>query len=157
MTKYLGGNWLAGLGFVSPSSHYYFGLPNGSIRDPDLGVLNAVMTMGVIGAVLIYVPVLGTLSHILKRVSAKGPGVRYEWLSYGGAIWIVATLTSSATLVTLFSPGGLVLSSVFLTVLAHPSVTGALARRAQSSGRTVFAEVPSSLERRRSHLVPAAR
>jgi hypothetical protein len=33
-------------------------LPDGSIRNGDVGVLNAVMTMGVIGAALIYAPLV---------------------------------------------------------------------------------------------------
>jgi hypothetical protein len=121
MTAYLGEKWPAGLGFISPSAHYFFGLPLGSIRDSDLGVLNAVMTMGVVGAALIYFPVVLMLINCLRRSSAPLT-IEYSWLRYGGAIWIVATLVSSVTLVTLFSPSGLVLSAVFLTVLSHPSV-----------------------------------
>lgn len=137
MTTYLGGSWLGGLGFISPSAHYFFGLPLGSIRDTDLGVLNAVMTMGVIGAVLIYLPVVIMLVFCL-RSSAGVEAPPYGWLRYGGAVWIVGTLASSVTLVTLFSAGGLVLSAVFLTLLASPDVLPArrtaaaavLARRA---------------------------
>jgi hypothetical protein len=119
MLRYLGEEWPAGLGFVPPKSHYFQGLPEGSIRDSDVGVLNAVMTMGVVGAALVYLPVLCMLLFALRRSARIG---RHAWLRYGTAVWIVATLGSSITLVTLFSASGLVLSAVLLAVLAHPSV-----------------------------------
>lgn len=124
MTSLLGGHWLAGLGLTPPSVHYYPQFPAGSIRDPDLGVLNAVMTIGVVGAALIYLPLLVALVHCMRRARTRIRG-RVPWLNYGGQIWIVATITSSITLVTLFSPSGLALSAVILTILSHASVTGA--------------------------------
>jgi hypothetical protein len=129
-TGYLGGQWPLGLGLVPPASHYFEGLPEGSIRDTDLGVLGAITTMGVIGAMLIYAPVVLMLVHCLRRSARQ---TKYYWLRYGGAVWIAATLASSATLVTLSSTSGLVLTAVFLTVLAHPSVSGALAPMAAVS------------------------
>lgn len=131
MTHYLGGNWLAGLGFISPNAHYFIGLPSGSIEDPDLGVLNAVMPMGMIGAAAIYLPVVLVLGHSLRRSSGS---VEHAWLRYGGVIWIVATLISSATLVTLFSTSGLALSAVLLTVLTHPLVIGRRSHAAAFAG-----------------------
>jgi O-antigen ligase/polysaccharide polymerase Wzy-like membrane protein len=121
MTHYLGAQWLGGLGFLSPAAHYFAGVPHGSIEDPDLGVLNAVMPMGVIGAALIYLPVALIAIQCL-RVSA-GPS-RYSWLRYGVAIWAVATLVSSVTLVTLFSTSGLALAAVLLSVAACAGVFG---------------------------------
>ncbi len=126
MKAYLGDRWLSGLGFIPPSRHYFESLPHGSIRDSDLGVLNAVMTMGVIGAVLIYLPVIWMLIDCLRRRSLR-QSAEYSWLRYGGAIWIVATLVSSITLVTLFSTSGLVLVSVGVMILVHPCVSGILA------------------------------
>lgn len=135
MTMYLGGSWLTGLGFLPPSVHYFFGLPDGSILDSDLGVLNAVMTMGVVGAILIYLPLFLVLAQCLQRTrtSVVRP---YEWLRFGGAVWILATLLSSITLVTLFSTSGLVLTAVALTVLVHPSVIGMPAHSAVPLGRS---------------------
>ncbi len=123
LTGYLGEHWLFGLGFVPPSFHFYVGLPEGSIRDSDLGVLNAVATMGAVGAVLIYAPALLTLVHCFRRSSIQA---HYYWLRYGGAIWIAAALISSVTLVTLFSASGLTLAAVFATILLNPAVTGEL-------------------------------
>jgi hypothetical protein len=124
MTAILGERWPFGLGFVPPFSHFYPGLPGGSIRDPDVGVLNAVMTMGILGAILIYVPVVVMLVTCLRRLSTRRIS-EFNWLYFGGAVWIVATLASSVTLITLFSTSGLALAAVFLTVLAHPSISEA--------------------------------
>jgi hypothetical protein len=121
MEHYLGGNWLEGLGFISPEVHYFAGLPSGSIEDPDLGVLNAIMPMGIVGAALIYLAPALILSRCLRRSYGES---QYAWLRYGGAIWIVAMLISSITLVSLFSTSGLALVAVLLTVLIHPSVAG---------------------------------
>ncbi|MBA3806812.1 MAG: hypothetical protein H0X28_00240 [Solirubrobacterales bacterium] len=134
MKFYLGEQWIGGLGFLSPSVHYFDGLPHGSIEDPDLGVLNAIMPMGAIGAALIYLPVVLTLIMCLRR--SAGPS-RYAWLRYGGAIWIVASLTSSVTLVTLFSTSGLALAAVLLTVLVDPDVAGNPQARARVPARPV--------------------
>jgi hypothetical protein len=141
MTAYLGEKWPAGFGFVPPANHYFEGLPEGSIRNSDVGVLNAVMTMGAIGAAFIYLPVVLMLLACLRRVPRRllGP---YGWLRYGGAIWIVAALVSSATLVTFFSASGLAMSAVLLTVLAHPSVAGDT-RTVESSSRMRFAAGPA--------------
>lgn len=123
MTAYLGEQWPVGLGFIPPSVHYFLGVPLGTIQDPDVGVLNAVVTMGVIGAALIYLPLLVTLIICLRRPTVPLTA-QYDWLRYGGAIWIMATFVSSVTLVTLFSTSGLVLTAVILIILAHPSVSG---------------------------------
>jgi hypothetical protein len=156
MTAYLGGHWLSGLGFVPPSAHYYVGLPFGSIQDPDLGVLNAVMTTGVIGAALIYLPIVLVGIYCLHRSSA--PLItQYDWLRYGGAIWVVATLISSVTLVTLFSTSGLVLSAVFLMILAHPSVCGDPVQISAVSSALDSSAIPtSSGHRNRSYQGRAA-
>jgi hypothetical protein len=146
MTAILGDKWPAGLGFISPTAHYFVGLPEGSIRDSDVGVLNAVMTMGAIGAALIYLPVFAMLISCLRRAPRERNA--YGWMRLGGAIWILATLISSVTLVTLFSPSGLAMTAVLLTVLAHPSVSeprSAVNARARARlGPTRLAEYPAS-------------
>ncbi len=122
MTSLLGEHWPFGLGFVPPFSHYFLGLPGGSIRDPDVGALNAVMTMGVLGAILIYFPVIVVLIDCLHRLSQHRAS-EFSWLYCGGAIWIVATLASSVTLITLFSTSGLALTAVYLTLLVQTSAS----------------------------------
>jgi hypothetical protein len=124
-------------------------LPEGSIQDADVGVLNAVMTMGVVGAALVCIPVVLTLASCLRRSSGQWDG-QYAWLRYGGAVWIVATLVSSVTLVTLFSTSGLALTAVFVTVLAHPSVSGTLETSdAASTARMPHRSLPDGLVMRR--------
>jgi hypothetical protein len=118
MIALLGGRWPVGLGFIPPATHFFADLPLGSLRDPDLGVLNAVMTMGVVGAGVLYFAVIVTACGALRmlvrpRVSDD------EWLRYGGAVWLVAALVSSITLVTLFSVSGLVLTSVVIFILVQ--------------------------------------
>jgi hypothetical protein len=123
MTHVLGPEWLTGLGLVPPSAHWFVGLPRGSLRNSDVGVLSALMTIGAIGAFLIYLPVAMTLVSLLRRAPAAA-GERYRWLRYGGAMWALCTLVSSITLTTLFSVSGAAMTGVFLTLLAHPSVLG---------------------------------
>jgi hypothetical protein len=123
MISLLGTHWPLGLGLTPPSVHFYTQFPFGSIRDPDVGVLNAVMTIGVVGTLLIYLPLIATLVHCMRR-SRLAIRDRFSWMNYGGQIWILATLGSSITLVTLFSPSGVVLSAVILAVLSQPLVIG---------------------------------
>jgi hypothetical protein len=124
MISILGTHWPLGLGLTPPVVHFYPQFPSGSIRDPDVGVLNAVMTIGVVGALLIYLPLVATLVHCMRR-SGRAVRDRFSWMNYGAQIWILATLGSSITLVTLFSPSGVVLSAVILAVLSQPCVLGA--------------------------------
>lgn len=144
MKRYLGGEWLTGLGFISPTVHYFRGLPAGSIEDPDLGVLNAIMPMGAIGAALLY---LCPLAILIQTAGRSLGSSEYAWMRYGGAMWIVAVLTSSVTLVTLFSASGLTLAATLLTVLAHPAVAGKRAPQpASPDGR--FARAPRRVRAR---------
>jgi hypothetical protein len=142
MTALLGGHWPFGLGFIPPFSHFYLGLPGGSIRDPDVGVLNAVMTMGVLGALLIYFPVVVALVDCLQHLSRKVTS-ESDWLYFGGAIWLVATLSSSVTLITLFSTSGLALTAVMITVLTNSAVSSARQVTASADARVHAA--PTSL------------
>lgn len=121
LTGYVGGQWLQGLGFIPPSAHYFYGMPEGSIRDSDLGVLNALATMGAVGALLIYVPALLALAQSLRACATRSG---WAWLSFGGSMWLAATLISSLTLVTLFSASGLALTAMVLALLVHPAVSG---------------------------------
>lgn len=95
----LGSHWLAGLGFLAPAYHYFWGLREGSIRDDDLGSLNIIMTMGLIGLLLAYLPPIFGLTYLLKR--------RRGFAQYGGAIYLLAALIGSITLGTLSSVSGL--------------------------------------------------
>lgn len=123
MSTLLAGKWLLGLGFVPPSAHFFLGLPEGSLRNSDVGVLNSVITMGIVGTVFLYLPVVAVLVHTLRR-RAWSLAIPYPWLRYAAAIWIIATVASSASIVTLFSVSGLAMTAVILTLAVHPSVSG---------------------------------
>jgi hypothetical protein len=119
MLHRLGHEWPVGLGFLSTAYHYVPTLPSGSIRNSDTGVFNVLMTMGLIGLVLVYVP-LGYGFRELFRSSAEVAGTALDrrWIVVGGAAWIAFAVAGSATLILLFSVSGLVLSALVLAFLA---------------------------------------
>ncbi len=124
MLSLLGPDWPIGLGFVHPAVHYYAALPKGSIRNSDVGVMNALMLMGAIGAILIYLPLLLVLRSLIRAPPlADSDEQRHEWLRLGASIWIVAVIASSVTLVDLFSFGGLQLSALLLAMAASVAVS----------------------------------
>jgi hypothetical protein len=112
--RLLGGHWPFGLGFLPPSVYYVASLPSGDIMDVDLGVLQAVITMGVIGAVFIYLPVLMTTIKLTRPLIKAGG--QFQWLRLGIYIWLVSVLVSSLTLDTLFSETGIILTTLVLGV-----------------------------------------
>jgi hypothetical protein len=114
MLHVLGTAWPIGLGFLSPAAHYVAALPSGSIRNSDTGVFNALMTVGLIGGILIYMPLLYGLRELFRTGRS---GLIPRWLIYGGASWIVWAVVGSPTLVLLFSIPGLVVTAFALAVL----------------------------------------
>lgn len=90
------------------------------------------MTIGVVGAVLMLLPLVVVLVTSMLAVRTDRSAER-AWLNHGGQIWIVATLFSSVTLVTLFSKGGVALSATFLAVLCQPQVLGDPSRTSPSA------------------------
>ncbi len=113
MLHVLGGKWPIGLGFWHPDVKPVAGLPDNSIRNGDVGVLNSLMTMGAFGTVLLYLGPIGVLIAILR--SRKRAAVRpYDWFFFGAAAWIVAVLIGSISLVTLFTTSGLVFTGALL-------------------------------------------
>jgi hypothetical protein len=115
----LGNHWVAGLGFLNPAYHYVVGLREGSIRDSDLGSLNIVMTLGIIGLFLAYMPLIGGLIYLLKR--------RYSFVQYGGAMYLTGALVGSVTLGAIAHLSGLLVLGSMLplclnwTALAAPT------------------------------------
>jgi hypothetical protein len=121
MIGLLGGEWPIGLGFLHPTAVHFFGfLPNGSIRNPDTGVLNVLMTMGAVGTVLLYLPLLVVLFR-LARSSRVVETRQIEWFRLGLTVWIVGVVVSSITLVDLFSFGGLELTACLLALAVAAS------------------------------------
>ncbi|HEX3519045.1 MAG TPA: hypothetical protein VHT29_08435 [Solirubrobacteraceae bacterium] len=109
----LGGDWLTGLGFLSPRYRYFGDLPEGSIKDVDLGSVTILATAGLVGLLFAYVgPIVGLL-YFLRR--------REGFVQYGGAIYLTAALIGSATLATFASVSGLlVLASVLAVCFNDP-------------------------------------
>lgn len=129
LEQVLGSKWVFGLGFLDPRSHYVIGVREGSIRNGDVGVLNVVMTMGIVGALLIYFPLVYMLFGLVRAAIAGAELPGESWIAFGIAAWIVSTLTSSLTLVTLFSPSGLCITAVALAVGANVLDRTSLRRR----------------------------
>jgi hypothetical protein len=123
----LGSSWPIGLGFLDPTSRYFLGLPQGSIRNSDTGVLNSLMTMGVVGTVLMYLPVLTGIRALTRtRVTRRGRRTVIDtaegrWPDLGIVMWLLQLIVGSVTLVVLFSTGGLVLvAAVMGATIAFP-------------------------------------
>jgi hypothetical protein len=114
MREVLGPHWPLGLGFLHPARVRFRQLPHGSIRNNDTGLYNGLMTIGVIGTILMYVPSIMGLACL---VPGQAYETRWDWLRFGAMIWIVSVIVGSLTLVTLFSTGGLALTAVLLGVV----------------------------------------
>jgi hypothetical protein len=113
---------LSGLGFWSPSVRYFANLPFGDLRNGDVGFLNIYVTEGLVGTILLYGSLLAVLGALLRFPRRGGlatpPSISVprdaQWLVLGLAIWLIAVLASSLTLVDLFSRPGGELSGVLL-------------------------------------------
>jgi hypothetical protein len=138
LLQLLGGDWPIGLGFLHPNDFYVAGVPSGSIRNSDLGVLEAIMPMGALGAALLYVPpVIGTWA-LMRRLAAARSTDGFAWLGYGVTAWVLSVLLGSITLVTLFVPGGMTYVAVLLgaaLVCLTPGGEPSAAAGARTTGR----------------------
>jgi len=123
MLHVLGSQWPIGLGFLNPNVHYVAGLPEGAIRNTDVGVFNALMTMGIVGVFFIYAPLLYGLVELLRVAGSwRRLGLsKLRWIAYGGGAWIAWALIGSWNLVVLFSVTGLALTALVLGLLAQAS------------------------------------
>jgi uncharacterized membrane protein (DUF441 family) len=109
----LGSHAVLGLGFIDPRDQYDPSLPFGSIRNSDVGLLNVTMTMGIIGTLLYYTPLLLVAVGLALRGRELWPDDA-GWLGFGAFAWTVTALITSVTLVTLYSPTGVVSSAAML-------------------------------------------
>jgi hypothetical protein len=116
MAQVLGSEWPIGLGFWHPTYKYVPDLPDGSIRNSDLGVSNSLMTMGVIGTILLYLPLLYAIVALQRARTRRKGSSADGWLIYGIAAWLLIAVAASATLSTLFTVNGLVLAAFVLTL-----------------------------------------
>jgi hypothetical protein len=118
----LGSHWILGLGFLDPSYDYVAGLPAGSVRNPDVGVLSAVETMGVIGTAIYAFPLLAVIGALVwLRLIQRRPDDA-DWLTFGVLAWAIAALVSSVTLVVFFSAAQVPGAAVMLALGASVAV-----------------------------------
>ena len=154
----VGGKWPIGVGFVPPSFRYEPTIPGGGLRNPDVGVLNAVATMGVVGAILIYLPPVLTLLLTMRRLLRGGGRDGSDGLRVGVSLWLIATLSTSLTLITLFSPIGLALTAAVLALALRIDDEGpvdvAPAVATPPAGRTAVAEPAAAPPPRRRRTAP---
>jgi hypothetical protein len=115
MVQTLGTHWLFGLGFLSPQTSYYSALPQGSIRNNDVGVFNSLMTMGVVGTILVYLTPLWMLVVLIRQVLRRIE--RENVLRLAGMIWLFAILITSYSLGSFASVSGLATTVVGLGIL----------------------------------------
>ncbi len=127
MLQVLGTSWPLGLGFLHPAAHYVPTLPLGSIRNSDTGVFNIVMTMGIVGALLLFAPVFYGLRELLRvsKPSRKDRQAPARWIVYGGVAWMVWVIASSPTSGVLFSAAGVVLAAMVFGFLGDASTSSA--------------------------------
>jgi hypothetical protein len=93
--------WIAGHGF-KPRQWYVFP-PDAikSLRNSDLGWYNALNTMGLVGVVLLFAPVVLVL---LACWRARRAPPREHWMVFGGMGYALYAIAVSQTLVVLFGP-----------------------------------------------------
>jgi hypothetical protein len=101
------GQWLVGRGLRTPSSLWVQGERDGSIRNSDLGSFSILATMGVVGLILSYVPVLAGLCLTLRE---RGP------IAFGGAMYLGAAIVGTITLATLSSVSGILVMGCVLAL-----------------------------------------
>lgn len=121
MLVVLGSDWPIGLGFLHPGVHYVAGLPQGSIRNSDLGLMQVLMTMGALGLALllstVLVPALTAVRWLLRSTGEAGP-VDVRRIILSGAVASVAgALAASMTLGTFAEGPMAMVAGVVVAVL----------------------------------------
>lgn len=120
LTNLLGGSvghWLIGLGFLNPEYRYFAGLPLGTIRNPDLGLLDGIMLIGLIGVSVIYGIVIVALYHAITTVRSWTTPPLDSWIIFGLSIWLTQVMLASYSLTTLFQEPGGVLTALAVGIL----------------------------------------
>ena len=116
MLDVVGNRWPVGVGFWHPDDRFVSGLPEGSIRNGDVGVLNGITTIGAVGTALLYLPVLGTILFLWRR--RRSGSEEWDGFIFGASGWLFGVAVASISLVTLFSVQGLLLTAVVLVAAA---------------------------------------
>jgi len=110
MLDVLGDDWITGLGLIHPADRYFTTLKNGSIRDVDVGSLGPLMTMGIFGLILIYLPLL-SLIFLTADYGPRSPPARRGFM-LGILFWGLFILAASPTLGVVVNPETAILLGV---------------------------------------------
>jgi hypothetical protein len=127
MLEVVGPDWAVGLTFLHPKDRYFPDLPNGTIRNADVGLLNAVMTMGLVGLVLLLCVPLAIAKYVSRTRERRPP-----WVIVGFFAWLAVLIAGLPTLITLFSSTGLVSTGMTLALCA--TAVGARTEQTDASG-----------------------
>ena len=114
LEQVLSSHQILGLGFLDPRNVNYVQVPNGSIRNSDVGLFNVVMTMGIIGTVIYILPLFGVGALLIARHARGHIAPEDEPLALAVVGWAIAALVSSLTLVILFHPTGVISAGLML-------------------------------------------
>jgi hypothetical protein len=115
--------WMTGLGFLDPTYHYFVGLPLGTIKNSDLGLVDGIMLVGLIGVILTYLVVLIPLRQMVSQARTPEMPEPNAWLIFGLMVWLVQVLLGSYSLATLWEQPGQVLVTMVAALglqLGHP-------------------------------------
>lgn len=107
VAQVVNGRWLVGVGLRTPDSLWVQGERDGSIRNSDLGSFSILATMGVVGFLLIYAPVMAGLCFAIRE---RGP------VPFGAAMYLGVAIIGSITLATLSSVSGILVVGSVLTL-----------------------------------------
>lgn len=129
MLVVLGPAWPIGLGFLHPATHYVAGLPEGSIRNSDLGLMQVLMTMGVLGLALllsiVLVPAGSAVRWLLVATGEVGSADLGHVIVSGAVASVASALAASMTLGTFAEgPSAMVAGVIVAVVLIEIAVDG---------------------------------
>lgn len=113
LLRLLGHDLLWGMGFLSPAYHYFAALPDGNIRNSDVGALGTVMVIGVVGLVLVVTPFAGSIMSLVRGSATPFEDPADAALVVAFVAFLTGALLSSITLVTLFLGSGPAMSGLF--------------------------------------------
>ena len=101
--------WMYGLGFLSPTYHYFPGLPLSLVQTSDLGLVDGIMLFGLVGVVLTYLVALIPMRQLVSETRSPHLPVATGWLSFAFMVWLTHVLLASYSLQTLWEQSGQVL------------------------------------------------
>lgn len=96
MAAVLGNQWLLGLGFQHPEYHWFASLPDGSLRNTDVGAMSVLMTQGIVGLIPLLILGVAAVVRCFRAMHTS------DWLvktvSWSCLCLVVVALVSAPTL-----------------------------------------------------------